>query len=401
MLGAGSYTLTASFTPTDPSTYTAASATVALTVAKAAPIITLAASVNPALISTAVTFTATVTSPAGGPGGSVSFYDGETLLGSGTLGLSLASYTTSSLTLGAHSITSVYSGDSNFSTLSSSVLTETVIAITTTTTLTVLPNPLFDGQSATFTATVTPAPTGSPAGIISFYSGATLLGTGTLAASGVATLTISTLAVGDDSLTAVYPGNPGFTASTSSVLTETVMTAFTVAGPSTPVTVGPGGAATFDLTVPPLGGAFDSVVTLSATGLPPGATFTFTPPTVTPGTDGSPTVLTVQLATLIASTPAGSTPANHRGLPLAGFSLAFGIFGVAIGRKRIPKRLVPKRLVLALALTGLGVTVSLLAGCGGGFANTPVTPPGSYVVTVTGTSGSFQASTTVTLVVTK
>jgi hypothetical protein len=223
-----------------------------------------------------------------------------------------------------------------------------------------------------------------------------LLGTGTLDGSGVATFTASTLLVGDNSITASYPGNPGFAASTSLVVIETVAAAFTVTGPDTPVRVAPGGAATFGLTVPPLGGPFDSLVTLSATGLPPGATATFAPPTVTPGTDGAPTVLTVQLATLVAGVPPSDTPANHRGLPLAGFSLAFGMFGVVLGRKRIPRKL-----VLALALTGLGVTVSLLAGCGGGFANTPVTPPGNYTITVTGTSGTLQASTTVTLVATK
>ena len=41
----------------------------------------------------------------------------------------------------------------------------------------------------------------------------------------------------------------------------------------------------------------------------------------------------------------------------------------------------------------------MLAGCGGGFLGPPTLQPGSYVVTVTGTSGSTQASTTVTVVV--
>ena len=46
-----------------------------------------------------------------------------------------------------------------------------------------------------------------------------------------------------------------------------------------------------DITVPPLGGAFDSVVIMSASGLPAGATATFTPPTVVPGASGATTVL--------------------------------------------------------------------------------------------------------------
>jgi sugar lactone lactonase YvrE len=400
VLGAGSYMLTATFTPTDTSTYASASATVALTVAKAAPAVALAASGNPVVLATAITFTATVSTSSGTPSGSVSFYDGSTLLGSGTLALGVAAYATSSLAVGAHSITAVYSGSSNFSAQTSSVLTETVTAptaIVTTTTLTASPNPLADGQPATLTATVTPAPTGSPAGTISFYSGSTLLGTGTLNASGVATFTTSSLVVGADSITAVYPGNAGFAASTSSAVSETVTTAYTVTAPTTPVPVEPGGAATIDITVPPLGGAFDSLVTLSATGLPPGATATFNPPTVTPGSAGAPTVLTIQLATLTASNlPRGISP-NRAGLLVLPFSLGFVLFGAVLARGRIPGR-IPKTLGLAVALAVFGVA-TLLTGCGGGFANTPSTPAGNYTVTVTGTSGAFHASTTVTLVV--
>jgi sugar lactone lactonase YvrE len=278
--------------------------------------------------------------------------------------------------------------------------------VTTTTTLTASPNPLTDGQPATLTATVTPAPTGSPAGTISFYSGTTLLGTGTLNASGVATFTTSSLVVGADSVTASYPGNSGFAASTSSAVSETVTTAYTVTAPTTPVPVVPGGAAIINITVPPLGGAFNSVVTLSATGLPPGATATFNPPTVTPGSAGAPTVLTIQLATLTASLPVPGLPAgiaaSLKGLLVLPSSLGLAIFGVWFaavpGRKRIPGRTQTK-LGLAVALAFLGVAILLGTGCGGGFSNTPATPAGNYVVTVTGTSGAYQASTTVTLTV--
>ena len=149
----------------------------------------------------------------------------------------------------------------------------------------------------------------------------------------------------------------------------------------------PGGTANINITVPPLGGAFDNVVTLSATGLPPGATVTFTPPTVTPGSAGATTVMTIQLGAAVASNADRGFPARHRGFPVAQFSLAFVLFGIVLGRKRIPRTL-----VLALTLTALGVATSLVTGCGGGFSAPP-----SYTITVTGTSGSFQASTTVTL----
>ncbi len=367
---------------------------------------TLTALPNPAIVGQSVAFTATVSpAPTGSPLGTVSFYDGSTLLsGSSVNSLGVATFSTASLPAGLNSITAVYSGNTGFAASTSTALSEMVAAsaAATVTTLTASPNPLADGQPATFTATVTPAPTGSPAGIISFYSGTTLLGTGTLNASGVATFTTSSLAAGADSITAVYPGNAGFAPSTSSPLSETVNTAYTVTGPATPVAAAPGGAATFNLSVPPLGGPFDGLVTLSATGLPPGATATFNPPTVTPGAAGAPTVLTIQLAPLAASAPGRGIPANRKGLPLLPFSLGVGVFGVMFsvvsGRRRIPKR-IPKTRMLAAALAVLGAASLFATGCGGGFANTPATSAGNYIVTVTGTSGSFQASTTVTLAV--
>jgi hypothetical protein len=109
-------------------------------------------------------------------------------------------------------------------------------------------------------------------------------------------------------------------------------------------------------------------------------------------------VLTIQLATLCASIPTPGIPTNRTGLLVLPFSLGFVLFGAVLGRKRIP-RLIPRMLVVAVALAVLGIATSLVTGCGGGLANTPSTPAGNYTVTVTGTSGSFQASTTVTLAV--
>ena len=157
---------------------------------------------------------------------------------------------------------------------------------------------------------------------------------------------------------------------------------------------------TVNLTVSPLGGAFTSVVTLSASGLPPGATAAFNPPTVTPGPAGATTAMTIQRAAATASIPASEVPGNrvptnHGGLPVVPFSLGCVLFGAVLGRKRIPRGL-----VLVLALASAGVATSLLTGCGGGSANTQTqTQAGNYKVTITATSGAFQASTTITLTV--
>src|SRR5207237_60967 len=82
---------------------------------------TLTSSANPSVFGQTVTFTATVTAVAPGagtPSGDVDFYDGLTALGTGTLstagGVTSATFTTSALSTGSHSISARYEGDGNF-----------------------------------------------------------------------------------------------------------------------------------------------------------------------------------------------------------------------------------------------------------------------------------------------
>jgi len=71
------------------------------------------------------------------------------------------------------------------------------------------------GDTVTFTATVNTGNQGTAVGTVNFLNGTTLLGAGTLDASGVATFSTSTLAAGTYSITAAYPGNDMFAPSTS------------------------------------------------------------------------------------------------------------------------------------------------------------------------------------------
>lgn len=97
-------------------------------VAKATPAVKLTSSSGTIKSGLAVTFKATLsnTVAAIGPGGSIQFYDGATLLGTGTVSNGSASFSTSSLIVGTHTITAVYSGDTNYQTATSSSLKETV-----------------------------------------------------------------------------------------------------------------------------------------------------------------------------------------------------------------------------------------------------------------------------------
>ena len=161
--------------------------------------------VNPSAGGVALTFTATVSGTS--PTGSVAFYDGLTLIGTGTLNGSFqTSFTTSYLTAGAHSITALYGGSVGNATSASVGLVQNVTETrpATTITLTSGGNPSNYGSAVTFTATVNGA---SPTGSATFYNGASILGTGTLNGSGQAILTTRGLTPGWRAISASYLGD--------------------------------------------------------------------------------------------------------------------------------------------------------------------------------------------------
>jgi hypothetical protein len=228
------------------------------TVTQAATTTTLTSAPDPSVLGMPKVLTATVTAVppgSGTPTGNVDFFDGATLLGTNPLSGGVATLVTSTLSVGSHNLTAVYSGDANFSGSTSPVDTQTVSQSASTTVLTSAPDPSMFGQAKTLTATVTAVPPGSgtPTGIVNFFDGATQIGSGTLS-GGVATLTTTTLAGGSHSLTAVYGGDLNFTSSTSPIDTQTVTQAST----------------TVVLTSAPDPSTFGQVKTLTATVTCPG-----------------------------------------------------------------------------------------------------------------------------------
>jgi len=215
-LSIGSHTLTASYggDTNDAASYSSqVTVTVGLTGTttslKAGP-----ASSNPGQN---VTLTATV-SPATA-GGTVTFLDGSNPLGSPqTLSGGTASFSTSNLSIGSHSLTASYGGDANDAPSYSPAVTESVGLQTTTTALAAAPTPATAGQKVTLTATVSP---GDPTGSVSFFDGANLLGTAPVA-NAVATISTSTLSGGIHSLTATYGGDANNAPSTSPAFNESV-----------------------------------------------------------------------------------------------------------------------------------------------------------------------------------
>jgi hypothetical protein len=132
-LTGGSHTFTASyegdtnFLPSDD----ISKPTLPITVAPVTSTTTLVASASSVTQGSPVTFTATITGARGSfaPTGTVTFKDGNTTLGTGTLNASgVATFTTSSVSIGSHTVTATYGGDTNNTNSTSNAVTVTVTA---------------------------------------------------------------------------------------------------------------------------------------------------------------------------------------------------------------------------------------------------------------------------------
>jgi poly(hydroxyalkanoate) depolymerase family esterase len=186
---------------------------------------TLSSSVNPSTYGQTVSLSAIVTSADGAPpnGEVVTFKRGSTVIGTGTLSGGSAVLTISTLPSdGTDILKAVYPGDSNFATSTSNEVAEVVNKAATSIQLASGQNPANLGQSVTLTATVTPQFTDTVVtGFVSFYSGSKRLATVALS-NGTASYATTSLALGNDSLTAEYNGSTSFNDSTSSALSESV-----------------------------------------------------------------------------------------------------------------------------------------------------------------------------------
>lgn len=365
--------------------------------------ITVASSTNPQVLGSSVTFTATVAplgSESGTPSGTVSFYDGTTKLGSTTLGSNLtATYTTSSLALGSHSITAAYSGDSSFAGSASGVLVESIVApttISTSTTLSSSANPQVVGNDVTFTATVTPSSggSGSPTGTVTFYDGTTELGAASLGANLGASFTTSSLTQGTHAIMASYSGNAAFAASTSPVLTESITASatagdFTIAANPSALTLLSGASGSITVTVAPVSG-FSGTVNLSCGNLPAFLSCSFLSQTLTlTGGASQSTTLTVSVPSFSSQLQNELDTGHGVGGRLLALCFLFpglgtGVLLIAPVRRR---RFRVRVLVVVATLLGAALT---LEGCGvtyRGYA-------GTYQFVVTGKANGGQSHQT-------
>ena len=162
------------------------------------------------------------------PTGSVQFsIDGATVGNSIALNNGSATFTTSALFVGSHSVTAAFTSDTGQFNPSSGTLTGSQMVNPAATTITVAPSTQTSmyGQSLTFTATVSPLSSGlpTPTGTVQFEIDGSVFGTAVTLVNGSATSgAIDSLGAGTHTITVVYSGDTNFTTSTSTNLTQTV-----------------------------------------------------------------------------------------------------------------------------------------------------------------------------------
>jgi hypothetical protein len=235
--GAGSHAITVTSSG-DPNFIGSTSSVVTQTVNPAATSTSLASSVNPSVTGESVTITTTVSVNAPGSGtptGTISFEDGSTTIAGCAAepvsGTGIATCADTFVAAGAEAITAVYSGDANFISSTSPILTQTINQGATATVVTSSVDPSVAGESVSYTSVVTavvPA-SGTPTGSVAFLdSASTISGCGAQPlVGGVAACSVAYAGIGTHAITAIYNGDPNFTTSTSQPLTQTINPATT------------------------------------------------------------------------------------------------------------------------------------------------------------------------------
>ena len=331
------------------------------------------------------------------PTGTMTFYNGTTVVGTASVASSAATVTTTMLPAGSDGITAMYSGDGLYSVATSSPQTVVVRAPAASSTMLSSSSPSASaGSSITFTATITSAvSTGTPSGTVTFVDGSTTLGTGTVS-NGTATYTTTSLAVGTHSITATYGGDALFLSSTSTAFSQTVVPAtIALTTPNTSLTVSRGQSVTATISATP-NGNYTGTLNFACGVLPAYASCTFAPSALT--FSGTSTAQTTTLTFNTKSTTSALLHREHFGsgaseVLAASLFLPIGLLGLVFRRRKISLR----SLGLPALLVALSIAVLGASGCAG--SSTPTTAPGTYSVpvtaTVNGTTTTLNLSITV------
>ena len=388
LLTPGTHTVTAAYlgdTNSAPST----SAPVAEVVNAYSTSTVLSAMPSTAQAGAAVSLTAVVNSTSGKPTGAVVFWDGTTAFAAQPLDATgTAVYIATFSTAGTHSLTAVYQQNGSYASSSSSPLNLVVNnSNSSNSSQTVLTASLDPGGtgSLTLTATVT-AQRGTPTGGVTFYEGSSQVGEAFLGPTGVATLATPALGPGTHYLTAYYHGNAKFAPSVASVLlgdASSKQPDFSLVAAPMSSSVLEGQSTTVNVAVIPSNGFSGDVALVCATGTPD-LSCDLAPSSVHGGS-GASTLTIGAYQAQGAFLPVRIRPTPWQGICWA--AMVLGLLGLFAPR-RVRCRYTIGALSLLLLATALGCRAQ---------SNSSLTPPGTYLVSVT--ASSIQAGTQISHVV--
>ncbi|OYV06635.1 MAG: hypothetical protein CFE26_05230, partial [Verrucomicrobiales bacterium VVV1] len=313
-----------------------------------------------------VSVTVAATDPAAAfasPLGSVSLKKGSTIVATSTRSTAGTwTFTPVGLAVGSHTLTAQYDGDLRNAPSVSGSVTVNIVKAVAEIALTSSPSISQIGDTVTFSANISPVTSGS----ISFFNGTTLLGTGTIDASGLATFTTTSLPAGSNTITASFAGNSDVNVALSSPLTQTVN--------KLPATV----------TLKNLLASFDGTAkSAGADTLPAGLPVMFT-------YNGSPTVPSAVGSYTVVATVNDST---YQGSATGTFIIQKGTAGISIANVNRIFDGSPKPVAVTTTPAGLPFTISYN---GSGTAPSAI---GSYPVVVTINSPNYQGTANDTLVI--
>lgn len=313
------------------------------------------------------------------------------------------------LTLGKHTLTGQYSGDTNYASATSAPTTITITqAEPSFYQCYANPSSVNVNQPIVLNAQLNGSDVGvAPTGTITFLdNNQPLSGTVTYSTSGAnlnATMPYTPIVPGLDQITCKYPGDVNYLPATS-----VVAGLLTVTGPdfslllagATTQTVTAGQTATFASAISVSGlDGFNGQVNLACSTTAPGATCSVNPSSLSPGT-GSATISVATTAT-DHSPPAGFRDYNFHRLRLFVLLIFLASLAALFFSPLAKTRSLIRNATLSLLLATFLLVLGWAAGCGGNgsAAVPPPPPPNVYAVTVTGTSGALVHTSTLTLLV--
>ncbi len=286
---------------------------------------------------------------------------------------------------GLFTVQAAYSGDANNTPAQSNSIQVRVFPDLTTASLAASVQTAVVGTPVTFTAKVA-GNFAVPGGPVQFLDGTTLIGTGTLDATGAASFTTSSLAIGTHVVSMAYAGNANFLPAVSAGVTVliTAVAAPPPAGPQSftlsvtpaPVTLGVGRTGILQVTVTAVNG-FSQPVALTCSGLPNETGCTFVNATIAPG-GGSTTLQFTTAAPHNCGDPTHPYFLGENQSPGATRTMWAGLLLFAAGLFRVRRG--SRRAGLMVLLAGTLAGLSMMSGCGN--CTDLGTKPGSYTFTV-------------------